>query len=397
MRKKIIIFVLNFLVFQLSAQLEKGTLYLGNLQLSQDLTENKFRKGIFLKSDFGYFIKDKNLIGASLGISGLSNRSYSLFYKRYFLQTKIKPFAGFSLGKKTGNLDYIHSDLKLGAAFFLNKLVALELQFEMPIHRSRGFRDFNFFPRSQSLNPNFSLGTRFFLSLDKDDSEKPIALNNFRKGIWMADVKGKLEKKQIHSDIRVLHYSLNAGGQYFFGEQSFFKFGAGVEKITNQYFILSLVYPSLKNTLESEIGLGRYFNFNDILFFRAGLTSSIKNFKHLSYSDIEIEKRQFKNVADIAMVVFKGRHRVEMGVDIENSIFSLKGNKSLSKNIFNVLPHFEYEFFVAQKFSISGRYTRTPFYRSFIPAYKRLDDEVDLDERIRDISSLDIGVRWYFK
>lgn len=64
--------------------------------------------------------------------------------------------------------------------------------------------------------------------------------------------------------------------------------------------------------------------------------------------------------------------------------------------MFNVLPYFEYEFFISQNFSVNGRYTRVPYYRSFIPVYITLEDRVVLDEVFRDISNLEIGFRWYF-
>lgn len=320
MRKILVVFALSFFTFQLSAQLEKGNFYFGSSQLKKDLTEDKLLRGVYFETDLGYLIKENNVIGVSF-----SDFTYSLFYKRYFLPAKIKPFAGFTLGKQIGGFSY--SDVNVGGAFFLNNLVSLELLFELPIHRNKGFSNFDFFPRSRFLNPNLSLRTRWYLSSRKSNKELPIALNNIRKGIWIADVEGKLERKQVRPDARALFYSLNAKGQYFFNEQSFAIIGVELETFSRQYVYASIVHPPLGNTLEARFGIGRYFSFNDVLLIKTGVTSSIKNFIHNTLplnteNNTRITKNEFKNTANVAMAVFKGRHKLELGLDVEYSAYS---------------------------------------------------------------------------
>lgn len=408
MRKILIVLVLSFFTFHLSAQLDKGTLYFGSSQVNYDFNGVDFNRGIFFKSEFGYFIKHNNLVGAGIGLNNSKKRtevilsksfSFSLFYKRYFFESRIKPFASFTFGADIGRINY--SELALGGAFFINDFASLELSFGLPVHLHPYFPRFSLLPRTEFIHPSLSLAMKWYLFQDRDKDQSPQAIRTIEKGSWNVegDVNGLLEIGKYNILRKGKEHSFNVSGEYFFANKSFVSVGADVVIAS----FSSTQRPETNKQSELRLDLGRYFFLSDILALRASATTSLATRKsgvvYDNSNDIALPQatiRQFKNSGSLGISMFKGRHKLDLGVIVESSIFSIKEHDVPKEESLNILPYADYEFFISPNFSFKGHYI----------ASSNLIEYTDYALALRPVeikkiwtlgvNNLDIGFRWYF-
>lgn len=385
MKKALLLFTFICISNLLFSQTEKGTHFLGTSHISEYRSgfNHFFEKGSLRERSFsfqyGIFIKDNVLIGATFSnspdiihlpsLSRTNSLALNPFYRRYFGQKRIRPFAEAEIGVKLIGDFYFQAGIRPGVALFLNSNTSLDLSFNFLL-----IDNYDFFP--QGVAPEIGLALRFFLKYDKENIPQITAREMLKRGILSAD----LSSSQFGFDNIIRH--TNVGLKYFLLDNIYLS--GGLSMYSEKFSGLSV----FRGDIQPEIGIGGYYFSGDFMALTVqanGQKRLIKNKQGSQERTVDIMDAEAK----AGLALFLGRQKIELLAGIAYTKYEASF-PSLIQSDNNFIASLGYEYFISDKLSVNTSI-------SAYPENQKQRVEFNLSSNYFERYDLDLNVqlKWY--
>lgn len=401
-------------------QQESETIFLGssNVGFASNISTLQSRMG------YGKFIGNNSLLGFKLDGNADIARSLfffndrarkldvGLFFKRYFGQKSLRPFAETSFNTELDigggvfqalsfrNSEYFNWKIGGGLAYFLNKNTSLEFSYNfkpiaLRLNSSQLF--------SEKLTPNFGIALRYFILKNRDGVQNLNANKTLEEGTLSVNLDSDflIGKRQR---LRKLGLSV----EYFIRKNFQLKTEFGLEKKTFLFEFtdatgeqISENLDDIRNKCYGGLSGLYFFKINKNLSIDTGVGAKFTRSPNIGLSFVTDSEEDIKLFEDelslrIGLSFYLGRHLLRPHfIFFQHSFDSDAPNEELIY-FDNFSLNLDYELFLAENLSMN-------LGMSYLHDYQWVEPEhpnftlLQLSQKTSDILRINFAFKWYLR